>query len=120
MCDADRTEMYLNLVSLALNEAPPNFPWRQDELPEVWESQVAAPLTACVHDAKPTDLLRCAAVCEREGLTSVRELLHAARPPVELLRMLAAWTESLLHDPRDLLPRDVSLALFSVACVLAR
>lgn len=122
MPDEDATERYLELVKLALNEPARGFPWREDELNAVWESQLAAPLSTCAQDLGPIEAMRCETLRaqQRPRVVSVRDLLHQERPNAELLRLLASWTERLLHDPGDLLPREVALGLFNAIVVVAR
>jgi hypothetical protein len=122
MSNEDSTDRYLELVKLALDEPARGFPWREDELRGVWQSQLAAPLSTCVQELGAIEAMRCETLCAEQSpaVSAVRDLLHHEHPNAELLRLLASWTQRLLHDPGELLPREVALGLFNAAVVVAR
>lgn len=114
-------EWYLRLVDLAQDTTAIPL-WSPEELQEIWAHQLNSSVIRCIEELSPVHALQCQSVCNAvtPRIQTMRDLITRADAPEQLLTMVAKWMQRALGDTDELLPRDISLALFNVAIVLAR
>ncbi|CAN5524955.1 hypothetical protein BH09PLA1_BH09PLA1_23170 [soil metagenome] len=112
---------YLRLVNLAEDSTAAPL-WSPEELREIWTHQLDASITRCIEELSLVDALQCQSICAaaEPPITAIRDLFARPDPPLELLRMLAKWMQRTLGDTEEVLPREISVAMYNLAIVLAR
>jgi hypothetical protein len=116
--DRDR---YLRLATLAADASTAPM-WQPTDVQPVWARQLDANVVKCLEELGPVHALHAQTLCESVSphIESLRDLFSRSTPNLELLTLVGRWMERELGDPEELLPRDVSVALFNIAIVLAR
>lgn len=112
---------YLRLINLAQDSTAQPL-WSPDELAEVWTCQLNASVAKCVEELSLVHAIHCQTLCAEATppIANIRDLIASPSPDLQLLSMVARWIEQMLADTDELVPRDISLALFSLFVVLAR
>jgi len=93
----------------------PEHLWQPEELGSVLQHQLAAPLDFG-QDAAPSAM---PSPVESAGLSTVRELLENAHPPLTLLQQLKAFAKAQALDPNHLIPPEIAEVVYYAAIVAA-
>jgi hypothetical protein len=95
--------------------------WRPDDLRDMWQHQLAAPLVLSLGHLSPEVAHRISAE-GRDPLLRLAEVLQDSRPPVGILQLLRRFAKSCRADPGIPLPREFVMLLYyaSIAAALVR
>jgi len=113
-----------NLARLLQLDASRRDEWGQDELEQIMEHQLKAPLADEIGRIYPeqTDDVRDTARAQEPPIETVGDLLRHEQPPIELLQMLKDAAKAARRDKTEALPVEVPTAIYfaSIAVALVR
>ena len=90
-------------------------PWSREELGEIFEHQLAAPLQCDLVDvSEPLQTADAAAIC------TFGELLHHGQPPVGLLEQVKRFAKACRNHPNSPLPDEIATVLYFLSIAAAR
>jgi hypothetical protein len=94
--------------------------WGADEFSAILRHQLAAPLEIDLGGTKWMRHHRSAGEGRRRPRMTYRDLLHQAKPRVELLRLVKEFAKAHLRPADAFLPREIAHVLYYASIVVAR
>jgi hypothetical protein len=100
----------------------PEHLWGEHDLAELLELQLSAPVATDIEHLGPPEALAARELCARASPTirTYADLLAHPSPPIELLRLVKTFAQSLLHAPERALPHQIVLLIYDTAIIAAR
>lgn len=95
--------------------------WDQNDLAEIWQHQLDAPLDFDLagDDARQKQRISSLSVTAIRPPKTFRDLLHHPNPPVELLRLAKEFAKASPKDKNRPLPQQIATALYYASIVAA-